>query len=256
MAETFNPWETESGLPDDFNLTVTDAWFAKDARYKDGEVLLLHWHGTVEKDGEEEELETPIIFPCGSGWDSYDGGKTAEHEKGRKRFISSSIYGRLIDRCVKDLGMMDLMIKRGDPKTAKVWVGLKFHLKREKIEFGSKLEPIERLMPDKFLGEVGKPAPAKETAKSKQETKPEAKEEAAAGPGEGAVTRSGEEAAAGSDDKKRKLLLAKLKAIAKKSDSFEQFYDEAVNLEEVVNDEEILAMVIDEENGIYVQAKA
>jgi len=251
MAENFNPWETESGLPDDFNLTVTDAWFAKDARYKDGEVLLLHWHGTVEKDGEEEELETPIIFPCGSGWDSYDGGKTAEHEKGRKRFISSSIYGRLIDRCVKDLGMMDLMIKRGDPKTAKVWKGLKFHLKREKIEFGSKLEPIERLMPDKFLGEAGKSAPAKEAAKPKQETK----EEAAVESGEEAAARSREEATAGSDDKKRKLLLAKLKAEAKKAASFEEFYEKAVEIEGVTDDEEILAQVIDEEAGIYAQTK-
>jgi len=246
MAENFNPWETESGLPDDFDLTVREAWFAKDARYKDGEVLLLHWQGAVEKDGEEEELETPIIFPCGSGWNSYDGGKTAEHEKGRKRFINSSIYGRLIDRCVKDLGMMDLMLRRGDPRVAKVWEGLKFHLKREKIEFGSKLEPIERLMPDKFLGEVkgGKLTPAKATAaRPKQETKP--KEEAEAK----------EETVAGSDDKKRKLLLAKLKAEAKKAASFDEFYEKAVEIEGVTDDEEILAQVIDEEAGIYAQAK-
>lgn len=251
MPETFNPWETESGLPDDFNLTVTRSWFAKDARYKDGEVLLLHWEGTVEKDGEEEELETPIIFPCGSGWESYDGGKTAEHEKGRKRFIGSSIYGRLIERCTKELGMMDLMLKRGAPTTAAVWEGLKFHMKREKIEFGSKLEPIERLMPDKFLGEVkgGKLTPPKGT-KTKAETKPEpAEPEPEPKPEE----KTGAKAEFG--DKKKKLLLAKLQAIAKRSDSFEQFYDEAINLEEVVNDEEILAMVIDEENGIYVQAK-
>ncbi|MCL6558025.1 MAG: hypothetical protein K6U74_04335 [Firmicutes bacterium] len=246
MPENFNPWETESGLPDDFNLTITEAWFAKDARYKDGEVLLLHWQGTVEKDGEEEELENPIIFPCGSGWDSYDGGKTAEHEKGRKRFIGSSVYGRLIDRCVKDLGMMDLMLKRGDPKAAKVWVGLKFHLKREKIEFGSKLEPIERLMPDKFLGEVrsGKLTPPKGT-KTKAEPKPEPEPE----------PEEKTEAKAESSDKKKKLLLAKLQAIAKKAETFEEFYEKAVEIEGVTDDEEILAQVIDEEAGIYVQVK-
>lgn len=226
-------WSTDSGLLDDFDFTITDAKFATDMQYNDGQTLLMIWEGTTD---DPDNPEQRIMFPCGNGWLSPDGGKTAVHEGGRKRFIGTSMYGRVVNRCMNELDMLDVFAQRGLPPTnAEVWVGLKFHMKREKIEFGSALEPRERLMPVAFLGVVG----AEEESKAKSAKKAEKTEKA--------TEQSAKE------DAKRKALRIKLTALAKKCETFEDFVTQAMEIEGVQDDEELLAQVIDE-NGIYAQA--
>ena len=118
-------WETSSGLPDDFAFTVTNARFVFDPQYNNGETLLLAWEGEAEG----VDLDRPLRFACGSGWDTPDNGKTAVHPK-QKLFNKRSHYGMLIDRCIKELGMGDILRRRGVPTEAKVWVGLRFRLPR------------------------------------------------------------------------------------------------------------------------------
>ena len=157
-------WETELGLLDDYDLTITRAYFATDARYNNGESLLLHLEGTTDN---ADTLESQVLFACGTGWVSNDGGKTAVHEKGKGRFNRSSWYGRLIER-MKELGGIDALAQRGDATQAQVWEGITLHLVREEVDFGSGIEAKSHLMPTAWrVGDVatGKPA-AKSTAKS------------------------------------------------------------------------------------------
>lgn len=214
-------WATESGLLDDVDVTIEKAYFATDARYNQGFTLLMHWEGTTNS---EDNPTFHEMIPCGDGWQSLDGGKTATHPKGKKRFVSSSVYGRIIDRCINEFKIGDILRKRGTPTEAKVWVGLRFHMKREKLEFGSGLEARERLMPVKFLG-VAEQAPA---------TKGETQEQTEA--------------------KVHQLALyAKVKALAKQEKSFEKFVEKAMEIEGVADDSELVARIIDEENGVWAE---
>lgn len=146
-------WSTdfESGLLDDFDFTIKESYFAPDQNYNSGNTLLLQWHGTTDN---EDVPETRIIFPLGKGWESRDGGKTIQHESGKpgKYFVSSSIIAHLIARCIQDLNIGDLLAERGDPFTASVWQGMRFHMKSTKIDFGSGLDARARLFPVQFLG--------------------------------------------------------------------------------------------------------
>jgi len=150
-------WETEEGLQDDFDLTITRSIFVTDARYNNGETLLLHWEGTTE-DGEA----APVLWACGTGWGTDDGGKTAVHAKGgsKKGFNKQSWYGRLIDRCL-ELDMGPELQKRGRPQVAAVWEGLTFHLKREEVDFGTGIDARTHLMPTAWrVAGTGITAPA------------------------------------------------------------------------------------------------
>ena len=152
-------WETDLGLLDDYDLTITHAYFATDARYNNGESLLLHLEGTTD---DADMPESQVLFACGSGWASNDGGKTATHEKGKGRFNRSSWYGRLIER-MKELGGIDALAQRGDATQAQVWEGITLHLVREEVDFGSGIEAKSHLMPTAWR--VGDVATGKSAAK-------------------------------------------------------------------------------------------
>lgn len=142
-------WETTSGLLDDFAFTITNAWFATDARYNNGETILLHLEGTTDN---PDTPETIISYPVGSGWESNDGGKTVD---GKDKFNKQSWYGRFIDACVKELGLGSTLAKRGNPKAASTWLGLSFQMKEKEFNYGGEIGVKSRLMPVKFLGEGG-----------------------------------------------------------------------------------------------------
>lgn len=141
--KAFGEWQTEEGLQDDFDMTITRSIFTTDARYNNGDTLLLHWEGTTETGD-----DATVLWACGTGWGTDDGGKTAVHAKGgsKKGFNKQSWYGRLIDRCL-ELAMGPELQQRGKPQIAGVWEGLTLHLKREEVDFGTGIEAKTHLMP-------------------------------------------------------------------------------------------------------------
>lgn len=224
-------WATESGLLDDVDVTIEKAYFATDARYNNGYTLLMHWEGSTSS---EDNPTFHEMIPCGDGWQSLDGGKTATHPKGKKRFVSSSVYGRIIDRCINEFKIGDLLRKRGAPTEAKVWVGLRFHMKREKLEFGSGLEARERLMPVKFLGvatENAAQAKQPATASTAQETDEQMQARV-----------------------HQLALYAQVKALAKQEKSFEKFVEKAMEIEGVADDAELVGRIVDQEHGVWAEA--
>lgn len=217
-------WDLDSGLPDDFDFHITGASFGYRQEYMDGEVPLLIWEG----ESPDEDVES-IIWPCGQGWEVVKGGAEVQHPK-RNRFVKTSMMGKLISRVVNELGVD--MRNRGPAIKAEVWKGLGFHLKREEIEYGSGIledrgGKTTHLMPVAVLEKVAK-GKAKATAES-AETKAEKP----------------------SDD----LTMKKLAALATKL-SREEWQKKAMDMPEVVENDELLGRVLDDsEEGLYHELK-
>jgi len=96
---------------------------------------------------------TEVVFSLGKGWIIKDGGARVENEKGKLRFVSSSIYGKLIYRVTEELKVD--MDSRGSPMEAEVWVGLSFHWEREELSYkGLETEKkIVHLFPTQYLSD-------------------------------------------------------------------------------------------------------
>jgi hypothetical protein len=163
-----------------------------------------------------DEDVTSVIWPLGKGWEVTNRGASVQHPR-RRNFVSTSMMGRLIDRVVKELKVD--MRSRGKPTDAEPWVGLGFHMKRETIQFGEgileeKGGKTEHLMPVSVLPERGKPA--KPAEKSSE-------------------------------------LIDKLALLAKALDR-QKFQSKAMNMEEVAEDTDLLADILDEsEKGFWAR---
>lgn len=148
--ELFDPFTAETGLIDDFDFSIAEAWFTTDAGYNNGETLLLKLTGNTDN---PDQPETTLQYSCGSGWEAEDNGKRAVREDGkRRRFNQSSGIWKLTEAAMNaDAG--DELRKRGTPMEASMWVGLKFHMKR--VEQGEGDFKTTRPLPVAFLGVVG-----------------------------------------------------------------------------------------------------
>ena len=215
-------WDLDSGLPDDFDFHITGASFGYRQEYMDGEVPLLIWEG----ESPDEDVES-IIWPCGQGWEVVKGGAEVEHPK-RNRFVKTSMMGKLISRVVNELGVD--MRSRGQATKADVWKGLGFHLKREEIEYGSGIledrgGKTTHLMPVAVLEKAAK-AKAKATTEA-SETKTE--------------------------KPSNELTMKKLAVLATKL-SREEWQKKAMDMPEVVDDDNLLGRVLDDsEEGLYYE---
>lgn len=140
-------WELESGLPDNLTVTIEDARFTYDARYNNGESLLLEW---VCSSDDPDNAELTLNFSCGSNWEAADGGRQATHPK-KHAFVKTSRVGKMISR-VMELGAGPVLEARGPMTDAQVWVGLQFHMARETADYGGEIGSREFLMPTAFVG--------------------------------------------------------------------------------------------------------
>lgn len=144
-----DPWKLSSGLRDDMVASITDAYFAPDAEYQGGRVLLLHLIG-IDETGEAFTLK----LSAGADWETADGGNTITHPtKKQQRINSSTIYGHWIANAQEIPELVDELQRRpGGPLNAKVWEGLIIHLLLKEIRFGRNIDPQQRLMPAEYFG--------------------------------------------------------------------------------------------------------
>lgn len=201
-------WDTDSGLVDEADFWITEPYWGYRDEYQNGEISLLILVG----ESPDEDLES-IIFPCGSGWEVVEQGKKVQHPK-RVRFVKTSLVGRLIDRVVKELGVN--MAERGIATDASVWRGLGFHFRREEISYGSGIledrgGKVNHLMP---VAVLEKPAEKKVEPTPAAEGKPDLTEK-------------------------------KLAALAKKLDR-EEFQKRAMDMTEVVENDDLMGAVLDD----------
>lgn len=155
--EITDPWKLSSGLRDDMVLSITDAYFAPDAEYQGGRVLLLHLIGLDEM----QEAQT-IKMSVGADWETSDGGVTITHPtKKQQKINASTIYGHWISHAqeIPEL-VKELQDRPGGPLNSKVWEGLIIHLQERDLVFGKNIDPQKRLMPTEYFGLLSNTAPA------------------------------------------------------------------------------------------------
>lgn len=238
-------YETETGLADDFEFAITDAAFLKSAEVKNGEQLFLSLTGDTDEYGEYE-----VRILCGPGWDSLDGGKTAKHESGKpKRWNANTHMGLWIDRCMKPeseggLDLRNVLASRGPGNEAKVWVGLKFHMKQRQFGFKNNQTgedvSYSRLLPEAFLGEVGAANTAKPAASNSVADK---------------VAAAKAKAAAAKNGSNGSSLEDQLIKLAGEHNNHGDFVDAAMTIDGVADDDDLLTKVVDPD-GIYATARA
>lgn len=239
-------WDPVSGLPDDFDLWITSSTFGYLDEYQNGQAALLLWDG----ESPDSDLDRPVIWSIGKDWEVREkGAKVINPKRGsdNQRFIDSSTYGILLKR-MSDLGkeVLDVLKSRGPANEAKVWEGLGFHLKREKIvrpgaASRGMIEEQEHLMPTAFLGVKGKGKGTSAKAEPKSESKSE-------------PTPVSESESADGNDK----LLNSLFGLAQSLD-YKKFVKAAMAKSELEDSDnsELLAAVLDEgPDGFWAKARA
>lgn len=125
-------FEGETGLLDDYDATIVEAWFAPDQRFSNNLCLQFKLLVDAEEGGEPEEIEE--LWSCGPDWESMDGGETAEHPKGKGKFNKASKVQRMISSAV-EAGAGPVLAGRGTAMEAKIWNGLRFHFKRTSYDY-------------------------------------------------------------------------------------------------------------------------
>ena len=158
--EESDPWELESGLPNDVDAWITNARFGTKDEYQQ---RVATSGVQVESSGlmflcdlvnEEGELLGNQGWSVGSGFHVEDDGETLVHPV-RKNVVTTARYGQLQYRIVKELKVD--MRKYGVPLKASTWNGLGFHWMLQAHETLKELEDGKKeqkhgLMPTLFLG--------------------------------------------------------------------------------------------------------
>lgn len=221
----FDPYLfTEGFVTSVDNGPVEDAWFTFDADYKEDVcVLKLRVNTNDPEVGDNGVIEN--IYPCSStdkGWTPGDkNGTTVVHEAGNKNFNANSGVA-LLWRNAVEAGAGETLRERGTPFDAHIWKELIFDWERKKVGTFEGRD-YQRFLPTKFLGIRGH-GPRREKLE--------------------AVSSNGEV-----DD----LTMAKIKAIAKSSDSQIKFVERVFDeVDGALGNSAIEALVMDKsDTGVY-----
>jgi hypothetical protein len=146
-----NPWELESGLPNDVDAWMVNSRFAKNDKYTqnltvtdDVTVGLQFISDLVDKDG---TVLGTVGYSVGTGWTPSDDGKEMTNPA-RKNVVRGTRYGDFQERVIVQLKQD--MSKFGVPTKAATWDGMGFHwmLEKKKTVGG---DSKDTLMPTIFL---------------------------------------------------------------------------------------------------------
>lgn len=238
--------DLSSGLLDDYDFTVTHAWFGQ-VEESDSDRTYLRLVGVATIDGEVEDEEHEDRFGIGNGWEVVDEGAAVEHASGKNRFNGSSGIGRFITSIVEAMGDdIGDFAARGDSNEAKSYEGVTFSMKRknyhftntdgEKIEFSLPLATTVVLPDDKPKSKGRGKAAAKPATKTPAKT-------SGRGRGRGAKKLEG--------DALRDALVKM--ASDYDDDAFDQFVNDALEkYPHIEDDDELHADLLDDgDDGIF-----
>lgn len=280
MAPPTGAWKTTSGLLDDFDFTIEEAWFGTNEKF--GDSVLLNLRGVAEQmvDGDMEVVdeEHTLLYSVGDGWEVQKGGRSVAHQAGKTTFVNSTNMGRLIDALVSLDGAVDVLQERGQPTDADTWEGLKLHIERKQFSYRDRntREQVsyEVPLPVDFLGVIegeedeapakkapakkgAAKAPAKRTPRTKAEPEVEEEEPVEEEPKKAPAKRAPRK-------KSNTALRAAIVATGAEYDfeghsDFVDFifdpeqFDQAEALQ---NDEELSAEALDEDSALWAEVQA
>lgn len=125
-------WTTESGLLDDYDFKVEDAWFGEDEENDDDRIFLF-LRGEATVDGEVENDEHRERYSTGKNWEVVEDGAEVENATGKNRFNQNAGLGRLINALVAIDGVAEYLGDRGEAYEASTFNGLKMHMERRVV---------------------------------------------------------------------------------------------------------------------------
>jgi hypothetical protein len=173
MVEERDPWELESGLPNDIDAYMWNCRFGIKDKYvqavtvgggeEEGVAGLMFIADFYNEKGESLGTDQVVSqgFSVGSGWIPSEDGKSIHHPS-RMNVVDNTRYGQLQKRVIKELGVN--MKQYGVPINASVWDGMGFHWMMEEHATIKGKEPKRGLMPTIFLGrKLAKDAPVQAT---------------------------------------------------------------------------------------------
>jgi len=240
-AQERDPWELESGLPNDVDAYMWNCRFGTKDQYSqaivvtgEGEAVpgLMFLADFYDEKGNSLGTDQVISqgWSVGSGWIPSEDGSSISHPN-RHNVVDNTRYGQLQKRVIKDLGVN--MRQYGLPTNAATWNGMGFHWMMEEHATIKGKEPKRGLMPDRFLG------------KKNANEAPTAPVAGAAGP-----TAAAPGAKVPSD------VAAQLKSLADASPDIKVFQKLALKIEGVVSNDQLMASVLDTgPTGYYAQNK-
>lgn len=248
-SKEHSSWETESGLLDDYDFVVEEAWFGLDEEANDDERVFLFLRGTAV-DGEGEEYdEHRERYSTGKNWEVVEDGAEVENATGKNRFNQNAGLGRLINALVA-LGEDEaaFLQSRGQAYEAATFDGLKMHMEgrvvsKWKNDDGEEVEWRLNLPTELTI--------AKPKSKGKKG-------------GKGKASRSGTKKSEGKAKAKPKAsgLRAEIATFAGQfgEDEHDEFVDQVLdsdvfdNADKITDDDELHAEVLDPESDLWVDA--
>lgn len=261
-------WKTSSGLLDDFDFTIEEAWFGTNEKF--GDQVLLNLRGEAEQEVEGEIVvvddEHLLLYSCGDGWEAAKGGREATHGAGKTTFTNQSNMGRLIDALV-GLGseVLEELEGRGETYEADTWEGLKLHIERKQFSFRNR-ETQEQVnyevpLPTDYLGTVEieeeeKPK-KKPKSKGKSSRASKAKGKGKSGSKSKSKKKDEEETEEETDSDLREAIVEFATDYEDHADFVEEVFDSEFfdRAEELQEDEELSEDALDEEGSIWVEAQ-
>ena len=171
MVKTREDFDLETGLADDFDGAISEAYFEVNPQYAEisgttDPMLAL----VLESPGFDQPVETRYSTGGAKQWQTGRGGQeiTSAKSPDSHRYNMNSRAGVLVSRMFELIGNGDkakgqeFFLRRDHYMTeGAFYIGLNFHWKREKLPTVGG-EPKDILMPNKYFGEVslGKKATA------------------------------------------------------------------------------------------------
>lgn len=258
MPEIPDSFQLDSGLREDVVLTVASAYFTFDAAYQDGKSIRLILNGY-----DEEQEPFTIKISVGADWTTSDGGRTISHPT-KKNINKNSIYGHFITAALEIPELKSVLISRDDgngPKSALIWNDLILHCQAVEISFGRGIEARSYLMPTEYLG-LAEDAPGQlpmqpvsVTSAPTATPTPPATPPTLTAAERVAAAKAAKEASAVTPPAELSPLMQKLHQLVAESSTHDDFVAKALDLDEVLADDELAVQVATPTNGIYAQLK-
>lgn len=270
-TQTDNEWGVVSGLLDDFDLIVNEAWWATDPRFGEGKSPLLHLRGQATVDGAVVDEEAELLFGTGDGWKAGKGGENVTHPSGKTKFTDSSNAGKLV-QAILELGpdVAAVLKEKGKPTEAETWRNTSWHFERKTFTFKNRktgeMTEYQVALPTSFNGLTDSDAPAaKPTAATKKAASTAAApsrkakaEEAEEAPAAAAPSRKGKAAGGNSELRAYVIAFAKQFGPDEHGDFVDNVYDKDVmpadKLEEIQADEALGIEIMDETGKLWAEA--
>ncbi len=237
-------WDTETGLLDDYDFVVEEAWFGEDEESDnpDDRIFLFLRGKAVDEDGEEYE-DHRERYSTGKSWDVVEDGAEVEKATGKNTFNQNAGLGRLIDALV-GLGdaEAEYLGSRGEAYEAATFEGLEMHMLGRVVSTWPDEDDPDKInvwnlnLPD----ELTIPKPKKAKAKG----------------GKGKASRSG------TKKPKASGLRAEIVTFAGEfeDDEHDEFVDQVLdsdvfdNADKIVDDDELHAEVLDPKSDLWDEA--